>query len=849
MPSFPTSPTIPKRALGTILAAALAAALLVIAAPAAQAQNQPPQADAGPDKVVPLSARVVTLDGTRSFDIDSTQITFRWSVVTPSYTWLEITHTGSPIGSTATFVTPLPSELAQHGNAITFRLTVTDTLGASHSDDVVVRFEAPPTGSIDVAAYLPNPNATDLDRNGFIEDDERYTIDAILGRPNQGDNNENEWEVREGARLILRGTASAGTSADTTLTYRWRKISAVPNRPEFTIPANQVNRQEIAVILPDDLQAGRGAIVNYGFVITGASGVQAEVLVTINVIDQPFAPEVDIELLNANQPVQDANAIDPEADVQRYVVAPGRTVQLIARASDGDTGQQRTLVHAWSGPNVTATAGDRARGITSQATFTAPADAPRGQSFTATVQVTDSTGRTGQDQAIFIVADNKAPEATAPPDDVAEDGPRGGTNNQGLVILTGSGSDPDGDLLSYRWVQVDEDDDPLEKPTVKLLNANEPTVAFATPLLTNDGIEDVHLAFIVADQWGVGDTDTVTITILGRPERPVADAGIDQIVEPNTLVRLDGTESYDPDPGDRVRWAWEYVGFATTPPLSEQPLSRFDEIPLAGFVPRGEDYDNYSGLDPFQAGKNTGRPTFVAPNLGSYTSVQLTFKLTVTDLSLGRDSDTVTVTVTGLFFSGTIDGPEFCTNHSLGGPRTLGFDSDRDGVADVCSLPYTRREAVARQNALTTLASLSQTNFRTKVLAACNRLSGDYGDRAEDLATDACATRTVSDPPPPVAPAQAQMFFSGVIDGPDFCTNLSLGGPRTYAFDGDGDGVADVCSLPYTRREAVARQEALESFTSPEAVFDSAVALACRALGATTFAGDTAAALARDACA
>ena len=64
-----------------------------------------------------------------------------------------------------------------------------------------------------------------------------------------------------------------------------------------------------------------------------------------------------------------------------------------------------------------------------------------------------------------------------------------------------------------------------------------------------------------------------------------------------------------------------------------------------------------------------------------------------------------------------------------------------------------------------------------------------------------------------MSPTLAQMFFSGVIDGPDFCTNLSLGGPRTYAFDSDRDGVADVCSLPYTRREAVARQNALE--TSP----------------------------------
>ena len=845
----PTGPTLHRRALSTLLAAALTAALLVIAAPSALAQNQAPIADAGPDKVVPLGASVVTtLDGTRSFDIESQAISYRWAVVTPSYAWLTVTPTGNPSGSTANFFTPSATEVAQYGHSITFRLTVSDTLGASGSDTVVVRFEAPPTASIEVTAFLPNENARDLDRNGFIDDDELYTINAILGRPNQGGNSDIEWDIREGARLTLRGIGSAG-SGTSTLRYRWRKLSAVPNRPDFNVPGSQANRQEMSVVLPDDFQDGRGAIVHYAVTVSGSSSVQTEAIVRINVVDQPFDPEVDIELLNAQQQVQDANALDPEADTLRYVVAPGRTVQLIARASDGDTGQQRSLIHTWLGDNVTPFSANRSRGITSQATFTAPSDAPRGQTYTVTVEVIDATNRISQDQAVFVVAVNTPPVAAAPPDDVAEDGTRGGTNNEGLVILTGTGTDADGDLLAYRWVQVDSNGEPLEEPTVELRNANEATVAFVPNQLAPDGREDIHLAFTVIDQWGVGDTDTMRMIILGRNERPIADAGLDQIVEPRTLVRLDGTASSDPDPGDRITWFWEYVGLATTPSLTDRPLTRFDELDLAGFVPKGEDFDDYSGLNPFSVGENTGRPIFIAPKLGGYTSVQLTFKLTVTDIARFRGTDTVIVTVTGKFFSGIIDGPDFCTNLSLGGPRTSAFDSDRDGVADVCALPYTRREAVARQNGLATLASLSKENFRNKVTAACSQLTGDYGDRPTDVARDACATRVVSDPPPPVAAALAAVFFSGVIDGPDFCTNLSLGGPRTYAFDSNGDGVADVCSLPYTRREAVARQNALETFKSPQAAFDSAVALACRELGATTFEGDSATDLARDACA
>ena len=169
------------------------------------------------------------------------------------------------------------------------------------------------------------------------------------------------------------------------------------------------------------------------------------------------------------------------------------------------------------------------------------------------------------------------------------------------------------------------------------------------------------------------------------------------------------------------------------------------------------------------------------------------------------------------FFSGFITGPDFCTNFSLGGPRTYAFDSDGDGMADVCSLPHTRREAAARQNALEALGdNVSQQVLAAEVARACEELGGaDFGDEGAD---DVCSTGELT-PPPAGDPADRDAFFSGLITGPDFCTNFSLGGPRTYAFDSDGDGVADVCSLPHTRREAVARQNALEAIAKlhPEA--------------------------------
>ena len=285
---------------------------------------------------------------------------------------------------------------------------------------------------------------------------------------------------------------------------------------------------------------------------------------------------------------------------------------------------------------------------------------------------------------------------------------------------------------------------------------------------------------------------------------------------------------------------------------------------------------------------------FTAPKLPSGVShVQITFQLSVAgnDTNGTPDDDTddtanttktssVTITVASDYFSGNIPSPGFCDNASLGGPSTKPFDSDGDGVADTCSLTSTRRAAVATQNALETMVALGLTVDvtdgddppRTSAATFEELMFGRDGEDAsggdpavsavdgtcvsaakssddkEDLEDDSCGQEELSDPPAAVDPTTADVFFSGIITGPDFCTNHSLGGARTYAFDSDDDGVADICSLPYTRREAIARQNALEKFIdATNSQYVNAVAAACAALGSTDF-GDDAAALAKDVC-
>ena len=286
---------------------------------------------------------------------------------------------------------------------------------------------------------------------------------------------------------------------------------------------------------------------------------------------------------------------------------------------------------------------------------------------------------------------------------------------------------------------------------------------------------------------------------------------------------------------------------------------------------------------------------FEAPKLSAGLKyAQITFTVTATGTIDGTAGSTrtgdVTITVADTFFSSYIDGPNYCYNRSLGGPTTEPHDSTGDGVANVCSLKTTRRAAVASQNALEQLVALGSTLSRQ--VAGANTPddntddvsidvdledlvlgytwdAGTPNDDTDDVEFDgtcAMAKKLAPDTedadacdddateltplPDPVDPADAAMFYSGVITGPDFCTNRSLGGAQTFAHDSDDpkDGVADVCSLHTTRREAIARQLALEMFrTDPHPQYNNALAAACAALGSETYGAD-ADALAKDGC-
>ena len=110
------------------------------------------------------------------------------------------------------------------------------------------------------------------------------------------------------------------------------------------------------------------------------------------------------------------------------------------------------------------------------------------------------------------------------------------------VTLAGSGTDPEGETLTFAWTAP---------AGVTLSDPNSANPTFTAPQVD----ADTPLAFTLqvcdeADPVSLCDTDTVAINVLNVSCRwmtaPTADAGPDQTVDEGELVTLDWIGSTDP---------------------------------------------------------------------------------------------------------------------------------------------------------------------------------------------------------------------------------------------------------------------------------------------------------------
>ena len=137
-----------------------------------------------------------------------------------------------------------------------------------------------------------------------------------------------------------------------------------------------------------------------------------------------------------------------------------------------------------------------------------------------------------------------------------------------LVTLDASASsDPDGDDLSYTWNLTGP-----QSSSASLDDDDRVAVSFSPD------VEGVYsLTLVVSD--GVVSSDPAIVTITARAvdlgnTPPIADAGVDQIVETGDAITLDGSASRDPD-GDTITYQWSLV---SAPAGSTATLSALGDI-------------------------------------------------------------------------------------------------------------------------------------------------------------------------------------------------------------------------------------------------------------------------------
>lgn len=186
----------------------------------------------------------------------------------------------------------------------------------------------------------------------------------------------------------------------------------------------------------------------------------------------------------------------------------------------------------------------------------------------------------------------------------ADAGPDQTVNEGDTVVLDGSASKlSPGGIDTYRWQQTGG------TPTVTLIDADTATATFTAP---DVGVGGTTLTFqlTVSNISGKSSTDTTDITVIFVNQTPTANAGDDQVVDEETVVTLDGSSSFDPDPSDSITYQWEQSGGSPNVNLS---------------------------------GANTVQASFTAPKVLSDTT--LTFQLTVTDSYGLQGTDTCTVKV------------------------------------------------------------------------------------------------------------------------------------------------------------------------------------------------------------
>jgi hypothetical protein len=177
----------------------------------------------------------------------------------------------------------------------------------------------------------------------------------------------------------------------------------------------------------------------------------------------------------------------------------------------------------------------------SQPMFTAPQVGREGETLTFVLTVRDDRVGVGQDSVeVRIVNENHLP--------IADPGPSQTVSEGTEVQLSGNASsDPDGDVLTYKWRQV-------QGSPVVLVSATTATPSFTAPLVSHsEPTLSLSLVFELVVNDGLADSTPATVTIMvldvdTPPRCDLAQVSTTMLWPPNhALVRVAISGVSDPD--------------------------------------------------------------------------------------------------------------------------------------------------------------------------------------------------------------------------------------------------------------------------------------------------------------
>ncbi len=528
------------------------------------APNQLPSANAGADQTITLPINTVSLSGVGT-DPDGTIINYAWTKISGP-----ATGTISNSAAASTTVNALSQGVYK------FQLTVTDNSGAIARDTMMVTVNPAPNqlptanAGNDQTITLPtntiNLAGTGADPDGTIIN---YAWIKISGPASGTISNSaaattTVYALSQGIyKYQFTVTDNSGTIARDTMVVT---VNPAPNQlptanagadQTITLPINTVSLSGVGTD-PD------GTIVSYTWIkisgpATGTISNSAAATTTVNALSQGIYKYQFTVTDNSGAIVRDTMivTVNPapnqlpfsNAGSDQIINLPTNTINLIGTGTDPDG----TIVsYIW-----TKISGPATGTISNSAIATTTVNALSQGIYTYSLTVTDNGGAIARDTMIVTVnpAPNQLPFANAGVDQ---------TINLPLnsIILSGTGTDPDGTIVSYAWTKISG------PATVTISNSSSATT---TVNALSQGIYKFQLT--VTDNSGTIARDTIFVTVNPAPNQlPSANAGVDQTITlPTNTINLIGTGT-DPD-GTIVSYAWTKISGPATGTISNPSAS------------------------------------------------------------------------------------------------------------------------------------------------------------------------------------------------------------------------------------------------------------------------------------